>query len=119
LIRAGEVSGTLDESLKRIASQEEKDDKMLGSIRNAMVMPVITLIVIFAVFLYMMLEVVPQVEGLYHDLGEELPILTKIFVGIKDFILHFAIKNNSVLHLQLSPYIKLKSLSEVSGPLPS
>ena len=89
LIRAGEVSGTLDESLKRIATQEEKDDKMIGSIRNAMVMPIITLVVIAAVFLYMMLEVVPHVEDLYSDLGEELPVLTVIFVGIKNFIVSF------------------------------
>ena len=89
LIRAGEVSGTLDESLKRIASQEEKDEKMMSSIKNAMVMPIITLVVIFVVFLYMMLEVVPQVEGLYNDLGSELPALTMAFVAIKNFILNF------------------------------
>lgn len=89
LIRAGEVSGTLDESLKRIASQEEKDEKMLSSIRNAMVMPIITLVVIFVVFLYMMLEVVPHVESLYADLRQDLPPLTVAFVAIKNFILNF------------------------------
>lgn len=89
LIRAGEVSGTLDESLKRIATQEEKDEKMIGSIKGAMVMPIITLVVIFAVFLYMMLEVVPQVENLYGDLGQNLPPFTLFLVGIKDFILNF------------------------------
>ena len=60
LIRAGEVSGTLDESLKRIATQEEKDEKM-----------------------------VPQVENLYGDLGQTLPPFTLFLVGIKDFILNF------------------------------
>ncbi|MBP5634581.1 type II secretion system F family protein [Candidatus Saccharibacteria bacterium] len=89
LIRAGEVSGTLDESLKRIATQEEKDEKMIGSIKGAMVMPIITLATIFAVFLYMMLEVVPQVENLYADLGQTLPGFTMFLVGIKDFILNF------------------------------
>ncbi len=89
LVRAGEVSGTLDDSLKRIAMQEEKDAKMMSSIKGAMVMPIITLVVIFAVFLYMMLEVVPQVEGLYDDLGQDLPALTMAFVAIKDFILNF------------------------------
>ena len=89
LIRAGEVSGTLDDSLKRIAMQEEKDAKMMSSIKGAMVMPIITLFVIFVVFLYMILEVVPQVEGLYEDLGQDLPALTLAFVAIKDFILNF------------------------------
>ena len=89
LIKAGEVSGTLDESLKRIATQEEKDARMMGSIKGAMVMPIITLAVIFVVFLYMMLAVVPQVEGLYQDLGQTLPPFTLFLVALKDFILNF------------------------------
>ncbi len=89
LIRAGEVSGTLDESLRRIAAQEEKDQKMMGKIKGAMMMPMITLAVMVVVFIYMMVEVVPHVESLYHDLGEELPGLTQALVGIKDFIFAF------------------------------
>ncbi len=87
LIRAGEVSGTLDNSLKRIADQEEKDERMLGKIKSAMTMPLITLFVIVVVFIYMMIEVVPHVESLYDDLGEELPALTAALVAIKDFIM--------------------------------
>ena len=86
LIRAGEVSGTLDESLRRIAAQEEKDEKMMGKIKSALTMPLITLGVIIIVFIYMMIEVVPHVESLYDDMGEELPILSQVLVGIKDFI---------------------------------
>ena len=89
LIKAGETSGTLDQSLRRIAEQEEKDQKMLGKIKSAMTMPLITLFVIIVVFIYMMLEVVPHVESLYSDLGEELPTLTLIMVGIKDFLINF------------------------------
>ena len=87
LIKAGETSGTLDQSLRRIAEQEEKDQRMLSKVKSAMTMPLITLFVIVVVFLYMMLEVVPHVESLYNDLGEELPVLTVIMVGIKDFVL--------------------------------
>ena len=89
LIKAGETSGTLDKSLRRIAEQEEKDQKMMSKIKSAMTMPLITLFVIVVVFIYMMLEVVPHVESLYNDLGEELPILTVIMVGIKDFLINF------------------------------
>ena len=89
LIKAGETSGTLDQSLRRIAEQEEKDQKMIGKIKSAMTMPLITLFVIIVVFIYMMLEVVPHVESLYHDLHEELPVLTLIMVGIKDFLIGY------------------------------
>lgn len=89
LIKAGETSGTLDQSLRRIAEQEEKDQKMIGKIKSAMTMPLITLFVIIVVFIYMMLEVVPHVESLYHDLHEELPTLTLIMVGIEDFLIGY------------------------------
>ena len=89
LISAGEVSGTLDESLNRIASQEEKDAKMMSKIRGALTYPIICVLTIIGVFVYMMVAVVPEVEKLYVDLGGELPTLTKVLVAIKDFMFNF------------------------------
>jgi len=89
LVRAGEMSGTLDESLKRLAFQQEKDAAMMSKIRGAMTYPAIVLVVIIAVVGFMMFTVVPQVEALYDDLGEELPMLTALLVSLTDFILHF------------------------------
>ena len=89
LVKAGEVSGTLDSSLRRIAEQEEKNDKIMKKIRGAMMYPLISLVVIILVFVYMMVEVVPEVENLYVSMDETLPMLTQILVGIKDFIMNF------------------------------
>ena len=85
LVRAGEAGGTLDESLKRLADQQEKDAAMMSKIRGAMVYPGIILVVIIAVLAFMMIMVVPQVRGLYEDMGKELPGLTKFLVGMTDF----------------------------------
>lgn len=85
LIRAGEMSGTLDIALKRLADQEEKDEAMLSRIRGALVYPAIILVVIIAVLAFMMIAVVPQVESLYTDLKKPLPELTKALVGITNF----------------------------------
>ena len=85
LIQAGEKSGTLDVSLKRLADQEEKDAAMMSKIRGALVYPAIILVVILAVLAFMMIMVVPQVQGLYEDMGEELPAITKILVAISTF----------------------------------
>ena len=89
LIRAGETSGTLDLALKRLADQEEKDAALLSKIRGALVYPAIILVVIIAVLAFMMIMVVPQVKGLYEDMGEELPALTQILVDISDFFGQF------------------------------
>ncbi|MBR3236398.1 type II secretion system F family protein [Candidatus Saccharibacteria bacterium] len=89
LIKAGETSGTLDLALKRLADQEEKDAAMLSKIRGALVYPGIILVVIIAVLAFMMIMVVPQVKGLYEDMGEELPGLTQFLVAISDFFATF------------------------------
>ena len=89
LIKAGEVSGTLDLALKRLADQEEKDAAMMSKIRGALVYPGIILVVIIAVLAFMMIMVVPQVKGLYEDMGEELPALTQFLVNISDFFGNF------------------------------
>ena len=85
LIKAGEASGTLDLALQRLANQEEKDAAMLSKIRGALVYPGIILVVIIAVLAFMMVMVVPQVEGLYKDMGKELPGLTQVLVSISNF----------------------------------
>lgn len=85
LIKAGEESGTLDLALKRLADQEEKDAAMMSKIRGAMVYPGIILVVVIAVLAFMMTSVVPQVRGLYDDMGETIPGLTQVLVDISDF----------------------------------
>lgn len=89
LIEAGEASGTLDVSLARLAKQQEKDANMISKIRGAMTYPIIVLFVIIVVVVFMMVQVVPQVESLYNDLGEPLPQMTQIMVGISNFVVNY------------------------------
>lgn len=89
LIAAGEASGTLDVSLRRLADQQEKDANMMSKIRGAMTYPTIVLLVIIVVIIFMMVAVVPQVENLYRDLGEELPGLTQLLVSLSNFVMNF------------------------------
>lgn len=89
LVAAGEASGTLDDSLRRVAAQQEKDAAMMSKIRGAMTYPVIVLVVIMAVVAFMLVGVVPQVKKLYSDLGQSLPFITQMMVGMADIIIHF------------------------------
>ncbi len=86
LVGAGEVSGTLDQSLVRIADQQEKDAAIASKIKGAMTYPIIVLFVIFGVMGFMLFTVVPQVEKLYHDLKRPLPFLTQMMVDMANFI---------------------------------
>ena len=89
LISAGELSGTLDESLQRIANQQEKDAAIVSKIKGALTYPIIVLVVIFAVLAFMLFTVVPQVETLYEDLNRDLPFLTQVLVSTAAFLSSF------------------------------
>ena len=89
LVSAGEASGTLDEALRRVAAQQEKDAAMMSKIKGALTYPIIVLLVIVAVLGFMLVAVVPQVENLYKDLNKELPLLTKIMVDTADFFINY------------------------------
>ena len=89
LISAGEASGTLDDALRRIAAQQEKDAATMSKIRGAMTYPVIVMVVIFGVMAFMLFTVVPQVQTLYEDLGQKLPLLTAVMVWFADFATRF------------------------------
>lgn len=89
LIAAGEASGTLDDSLRRIAAQQEKDAATMNKIKGAMTYPIIVLVVIFGVMGFMLFTVVPQVEKLYVDLKRTLPFVTEIMVKTANFATNF------------------------------
>lgn len=89
LIAAGEMSGTLDESLRRIATQQEKDAAMMSKIRGALTYPAIVLVVIGLVMAFMMVQVVPQVKQLYKDMHQALPFATEVLIAISDFMISF------------------------------
>ena len=85
LVSAGETSGTMDDSLKRLAAQQEKEAAMMSKIRGAMMYPSIVLVVIILVIGFMLFTVVPQVEGLYRDLNKGLPFVTLMMIKMANF----------------------------------
>lgn len=90
LVAAGEVSGTLDKALERIANQQEKDAEIISKIRGAMVYPAIVIVVMIAVVGFMIVTVMPQVEKIYADLpGANLPLITKILLAVSNFTIKY------------------------------
>lgn len=90
LVQAGETSGTLDASLDRLASQQEKDAEVISKVRGAMVYPIIVLLVMLGVVGFMIVKVLPQVQVLYQGLpGAHLPLITTILLAISQALIHF------------------------------
>ncbi len=90
LIAAGEVSGTLDAALERLATQQEKDAEIISKVRGAMVYPIIVLLVMFLVIGFMIVKVLPQVQILYDGIpGATLPLITRLLLGLSRFAVKY------------------------------
>lgn len=82
LVRAGEVGGFLETSLESVAKNYEKEVELKATIKSALTYPVVVLIMALLAVVGMILFIVPVFEDLFNDLGGELPLPTRILVGI-------------------------------------
>lgn len=90
LIAAGEISGTLDKALERIAFQQEKDAEIMSKIRGALAYPAIVVLVMVGVLGFMIVAVLPSVEGIYKDMpGASLPLITRALLAVSGFVTTF------------------------------
>lgn len=92
MVRAGEAAGILDDILKRLALQQEKNATIRKKIRSAMAYPMVLVFITIAAFFGLMLFVVPQIGKILTDLGgpdAELPAITQGMLAISGFITGF------------------------------
>lgn len=89
LVAAGEASGTLDQTLERLASQQEKEMAIKSKIRGALIYPLLVLATIIGVLIFMLVSVLPQIAQLYKELGKKLPPLTSALISVQQFTTKF------------------------------
>lgn len=86
LVAAGEASGSLDLSFERMAVQFEKDAKLKGMIKKAMMYPLVVCVVAIGVVIVMLAYVVPSFMNMFADMDMEMPKLTMAVVAASDFV---------------------------------
>jgi type II secretory pathway component PulF len=91
LVRVGESSGKLDEVLAYLLEQQERDYDLRTKARGAMVYPVLILSALVCMVVLMMVFVVPKVTGVLNQYEVQLPLATRILIGLSDFLLRFGI----------------------------
>ena len=89
LIEAGEESGNLETILERLATELEESKSLGDKLRSAMIYPIIILVIIIVVMVLMMLVLVPSMAQIYGDFGAELPLVTRILMGMSDFFIKY------------------------------
>jgi type IV pilus assembly protein PilC len=91
LVVAGEEGGMLDTVLNRLAIYMEKIEKLKKKIKSAMIYPISIIVVAIGVVMVLLIFVIPVFEGMFKDMGAELPLPTQIVINLSKFVQSYII----------------------------
>jgi len=91
MVASGEKSGHLDKVLNRLADYTEQRQKMTSQLTQAMIYPVMLTLVAIGVVSLLLTSVVPKVVGQFQHMGQELPQITQILIGLSDFVSNYGL----------------------------
>lgn len=89
LVKSGEVGGVLDTVLVRLADDLEKQQEFKGKVKGALIYPAIIITGMIIVAFIMMIFVIPRLTSLYTEFNAELPLPTKILIGMSNAVIKF------------------------------
>ncbi|KOS62787.1 type II secretion system F family protein [Lysinibacillus agricola] len=122
MMRAGEVTGSIDDTLDRLAGTLEKQYKIKKKIQSTMIYPAILSFLTVVVGMFLMVFIVPTIMEAFKDMDLEMPFITVIVVGISDWLIefwyfvilalivivvgfHFFYKNNKEFHFTVNVFL--------------
>ncbi|WBX82963.1 type II secretion system inner membrane protein GspF [Sphingosinicella microcystinivorans] len=91
MVAAGEGSGGMTEILERLADLHERQAEVRGKILTTLAYPAMLALVALLIVIGMMTYVIPKVVEQFNDMGQELPLLTRIVIGISDFMTSYGL----------------------------
>jgi type II secretory pathway component PulF len=91
MVRAGEESGSLAESLQTLAVQMERSNTLMKKIKGAMIYPIIVMTVMVVIGILMMIYVMPQITGVFKGMQMDLPATTQFLILASDFMVNYTV----------------------------
>jgi type IV pilus assembly protein PilC len=88
MVKSGEASGQLSNALENLANDTMKAYEIKSKIKSAMMYPIVVMLLLIGVFVAMMIFVIPKLTELFTSYNQNLPTLTKIVIGISDFMIN-------------------------------
>lgn len=86
MIAAGEAGGNLDQAMSHLTTQFEKEHRTREKIKSAMTYPLLVAVMVFASAAALMVFVVPVFAGVFDAMGAELPLPTRIVIGLSSML---------------------------------
>src|SRR3989338_2527400 len=89
MVRAGEEAGKLDETFAFLADYMDRNYEITQKARNAIIYPAFIMVTFVGVMGLMMTLVIPRLADMLDEVGQTVPIYTKIVIGISNFLVHY------------------------------
>ena len=89
IIQAGEANGRLDDAFEQCSHLLKKEIKLAGKIKSAMMYPLFLVALTIALIIVMSVFVLPAFAGIFTSFGSDLPLMTKIVMGMSDFFIYW------------------------------
>lgn len=89
MVKAGEESGTLEKTFMFLADYLDRTYEIISKARNALIYPAFVISIFVGVMVLMLTLVIPSISVILEDSGQELPIYTKIVIGLSDFLRNY------------------------------
>ncbi|MFC4711868.1 type II secretion system F family protein [Planococcus dechangensis] len=89
LVKAGELSGNIDDSLERLATHYDKAYQTRQKVISAMSYPVVVGILAMGVVIFLLSTIVPMFVDMFQGFGGELPLVTQLVMGASEFTVQY------------------------------
>lgn len=89
LVRAGEQSGRLPDVFEHLASTLKWQDELISQTKRLLAYPLFVLVVVLAAITFLMMYLVPQMVTFLRNMGQELPLQTRILITVSDIFVNY------------------------------
>lgn len=89
MVRSGEETGKLDKTFAYLADSIDRTYELTSKARNALIYPAFVIITFIAVMVLMLTTVIPRLSDILLETGQEVPVYTKIVLGLSNFLTHY------------------------------
>ncbi|MHB9116939.1 MAG: type II secretion system F family protein [Burkholderiales bacterium] len=89
LVKTGEYAGQLSEIFGKLAESLKWQDELAAQTKKLIMYPAFVGIVVLGVVMFMMIFLVPQLVGFIKNMGQELPLHTKVLIAVSNFMIHY------------------------------
>ena len=91
MVRSGEESGKLNETFNYLADYLDRTYEVSSKARNALIYPAFVIATFVAVMILMLTVIIPKISLMLTESNQEIPIYTKIVIGLSSFFVHYGI----------------------------